>query len=240
MLRKSVIVSLVGLFVLTLGVSVAARAESKQEIDVAVSDTLQRFTSANPAHAELLRKAAGVLVFPRITKAGAGIGGEHGDGALLKGGATVHYYSLTSASLGLTLGAGQRSEVLLFMTREALEKFEASHTGRTIAGSSATGLKHESHISGFRDARGCRLPDGNCDIGRRHAVDCDQRGPPVHSRYLQRRRSRQSCIGVLQHRSQRVIRRVGESAEGKRPPSGDHSGRRGGRGDRRRPALWPR
>src|SRR6202051_3690757 len=126
MLRKNVVISLVGLFVLTLGASVAARAESKQEIDVSVTGTLQRFTSANPAHAELLRKAAGVLVFPRSTKAGAGIGGEHGDGALLKGGATAHYYSLTSASLGLTLGAGQRSEVLLFMTREALAKFEAS------------------------------------------------------------------------------------------------------------------
>ena len=128
MLRKNVVISLVGLLVLTLGASVAARAESKQEIDVSVSDTLQRFTNANPAHAELLRKAAGVLVFPRITKAGAGIGGEHGNGALLKHGATVNYFSLMSASLGLTLGAGQRSEVLLFMTREALSKFEASHT----------------------------------------------------------------------------------------------------------------
>src|SRR5258707_5126451 len=126
MLRKNVSVSLVGLVVLTLGASIAARAESRQEIDVAVSDTLQRFTGANPAHAELLRKAAGVLVFPRITKAGAGIGGEHGDGALQKGGKTISYYSLTSASLGLTLGAGQRSEILLFMTREALAKFEAS------------------------------------------------------------------------------------------------------------------
>jgi lipid-binding SYLF domain-containing protein len=128
MLRKNVVFSLVGLLVLTLGASVAARAESKQEIDVSVKDTLQRFTSANPAHAELLRKAVGVLVFPRITKAGAGIGGEHGNGALLKGGATVNYYSVTSASLGLTLGAGQRSEVLLFMTHDALTKFEASHT----------------------------------------------------------------------------------------------------------------
>jgi len=128
MLRKNVVISLLGLFVLTLGAAVAARADSKQEIDVSVSDTLRRFTSANPAHSELLRKAAGVLVFPRITKAGAGIAGEHGDGALLKAGTTIHYYSLTSASLGLTLGAGQRSEVLLFMTREALEKFEASHT----------------------------------------------------------------------------------------------------------------
>src|SRR3984885_5621023 len=126
MQRKSAVISLIGLFVLTLGASMAARADSKQEIDVSVADTLQRFTNANPAHAELLRKAAGVLVFPRITKAGAGIGGEHGDGALLKGGVTSHYYSLSSASLGLTLGAGQRSEVILFMTRRALAKFEGS------------------------------------------------------------------------------------------------------------------
>ena len=127
MLRKNVVM-LIGLLVLTLGASVAARAESKQEIDVSVKDTLQRFTNANPAHAELLRKAVGVLVFPRITKAGAGIGGEHGNGALLKGGAAVNYFSVTSASLGLTLGAGQRSEVLLFMTHDALTNFEASHT----------------------------------------------------------------------------------------------------------------
>jgi lipid-binding SYLF domain-containing protein len=127
MLRKNVVISLVFL-AFTLGASVAARADSKQEIDVAVKDTLQRFTQANPQHGELLRKAAGVLVFPRITKAGAGIGGEHGSGSLLKGGEIVNYYSMTSASLGLTLGAGQRSEVLLFMTREALNKFEASNS----------------------------------------------------------------------------------------------------------------
>src|ERR1700737_3484178 len=127
MLRRN-LVMLVGLLVLTLGARVAARAESKQEIDVSVKDALQRFTNANPAHAELLRKAVGVLVFPRITKAGAGIGGEHGEGALLKGGTIRNYYSLTSASLGLPLGAGQRTKVLLFMTHEALDKFEASHT----------------------------------------------------------------------------------------------------------------
>jgi lipid-binding SYLF domain-containing protein len=117
---------MMGLFALTLSVAATVRAESKQEIDVAVSDSLQKFTATNPAHGELLHKAAGVLVFPRITKAGAGIGGEHGDGALLKQGITSQYYSLSSASVGLTLGAGQRTEILLFMTREALEKFEAS------------------------------------------------------------------------------------------------------------------
>src|SRR4030088_2025142 len=95
MLRKNIVITLVGIFVLTLGASVAARAESKKEIDVSVADALQRFTNADPAHAQLLHKAVGVLVFPRITKAGVGIGGEHGDGALLKGGLSTHYYSLS-------------------------------------------------------------------------------------------------------------------------------------------------
>jgi lipid-binding SYLF domain-containing protein len=127
MLRKNVVSSLLALFVLTLGAGVAARAApSKQVIDAAVADTLQRFKDARPDSAELLKSAAGVLVFPRITKAGVGIGGEHGDGALLKAGATVAYYSLTSASVGATLGAGQRSEIIMFITREALEKFETS------------------------------------------------------------------------------------------------------------------
>ena len=51
MMRKNAVISLMALFVLTLGASVAARAESQQEIDVGVSDTLQRFTAANPAPA---------------------------------------------------------------------------------------------------------------------------------------------------------------------------------------------
>ena len=49
MVRKNAVVSLMAMLVLTLGASVAARAESQKEIDVAVSDTLQRFTAANPA-----------------------------------------------------------------------------------------------------------------------------------------------------------------------------------------------
>jgi hypothetical protein len=48
MLRKNIVIALVGLFVLPLGASPAARAESKQEIDVSVADALQRFTTPTP------------------------------------------------------------------------------------------------------------------------------------------------------------------------------------------------
>ena len=71
----------------------------------------------------LAKNAAAVLVFPTITKAGIGVGGEHGDGALLENGKTVGYYSISGASIGLTLGASRHSEVILFNTPQARDKF---------------------------------------------------------------------------------------------------------------------
>jgi len=104
----------------------AARADSKAEIDVGVASAMSRFYAQDPANRELARKAAGVLVFPHITKGGVGIAGEYGEGALLVGGHPVAYYSIGAASVGATVGVGQRSEVLLFMTREALDGFRKS------------------------------------------------------------------------------------------------------------------
>jgi lipid-binding SYLF domain-containing protein len=51
----------------------------------------------------LVGRAKGILVFPRVTKGGAGVAGEFGEGVLRVNGQNVGYYSLTSASVGLTL-----------------------------------------------------------------------------------------------------------------------------------------
>jgi lipid-binding SYLF domain-containing protein len=39
----------------------------------------------------------------------------------------VAYYSVTSASVGLTLGLAKHKEVILFMNQEVLDKFMNSH-----------------------------------------------------------------------------------------------------------------
>jgi lipid-binding SYLF domain-containing protein len=44
------------------------------------------------------------LYFPKTTKAGFVVGGKHGDGALIKGGKTVGYYSTSGGSVGLQAG----------------------------------------------------------------------------------------------------------------------------------------
>jgi lipid-binding SYLF domain-containing protein len=100
--------------------------DSKAVIDTRVTDALAAFYAANPKHQVLATQAAGMLVFPRITKAGAGVAGEHGDGVLRVHGKTVDYYSIGAASVGLTLGVAQHSEVIMFMTQAALDKFTQS------------------------------------------------------------------------------------------------------------------
>ena len=104
-------------------IGTVALAVDTAAIDQQVSATLNKFYALNERNKYLADNAAGVLVFPKITKAGAGIGGEHGDGALLVGGKTVGYYSNSGASIGLTLGVSQHSQVILFQTPQARDKF---------------------------------------------------------------------------------------------------------------------
>jgi lipid-binding SYLF domain-containing protein len=73
-----------------------------------------------------LNQAAGYLVFPRVIKAGIGIGGESGEGVLRVGGSTVAYYRTTSGSIGFQFGAQSKSIIVAFMTRESLDKFRNS------------------------------------------------------------------------------------------------------------------
>ena len=62
---------------------------------------------------------------PQISRAAEffGVAGEFGEGALLVNGKTAGYYSLSSASVGITLGVAKHDEIIMFMTQETLDKF---------------------------------------------------------------------------------------------------------------------
>ncbi len=103
-----------------------AHAASKDELDAEVRQAVANFYSHTSAGKELAAKSAGMLVFPNVIKAGVGIGGEYGEGALLVDGKSTAYYNLAAASIGLQLGAQARSQIVLFMTPASLTKFRAS------------------------------------------------------------------------------------------------------------------
>jgi lipid-binding SYLF domain-containing protein len=117
--------------VMALLVSAMSFGATKAEIDERVHVALRQFYDLNPQHKDLVARAKGILVFPKITKGGVGVGGQFGEGALRLDGNNVAYYSISSASVGLTLGLAKHKEVILFMTQEALDKFMNGH-GWTI------------------------------------------------------------------------------------------------------------
>ncbi|MES1196531.1 MAG: lipid-binding SYLF domain-containing protein [Steroidobacter sp.] len=125
-MKPSNFLAIAGLTSLSLFISVAALANSKAEIDSSVHESLRQFYLLNSGNKTLEHNAVGVLVFPKVTKGGVGVAGEYGEGVLQVKGKTVGYYSLTSASVGLTLGVSKRSEVLLFNTQAALDNFTGS------------------------------------------------------------------------------------------------------------------
>ena len=117
---------------LALGLSLAAAeprsvaAASAVEIDAEVDAALARFYEEVPAAKDLAKRAKGILIFPGVVKAGFGVGGEYGEGALRVGGASVGYYNTAAASVGFQIGVKSRAEVLMFMTDDALDRFRAS------------------------------------------------------------------------------------------------------------------
>jgi lipid-binding SYLF domain-containing protein len=112
---------------LAAALTAVALGASTPDIDTRVTSTLDHFYSQNDQHRNLAQKASAILVFPRITKAGVGVGGEYGEGALEVGGRTVGYYKVTGGSVGATLGVARHSEVILFMTDAARDHFMSSH-----------------------------------------------------------------------------------------------------------------
>ncbi len=103
-----------------------AKAADAREIDISANVALEQFHKEVKGANQFLEKANGYLIFPKVVKAGLGIGGEYGEGVLRIGGKTAAYYSTAAASIGLQLGVQKKSVIIVFLTKEALSKFSRS------------------------------------------------------------------------------------------------------------------
>ena len=104
----------------------AAQAASAAEINRDVKSALENLYAKTPAAKALGEKAKGILVFPGIVKGGFMVGGQFGEGAVLKGGRTAGYYNTLSASYGLQIGLQKYGYALFFMTDSALNWIDKS------------------------------------------------------------------------------------------------------------------
>lgn len=88
------------------------------------SVVLERIVGESRELARLIAEARAVLVFPEVVPMTFGEGGQYGEGALLVAGSVVAHYAATGAEPPeLPAGVLHRTDVLLFMTDEALWDF---------------------------------------------------------------------------------------------------------------------
>ena len=125
---KFIILSLVMSVAFLSFTAKSSTAGSAAEIDYEVDLALKNLYASSVAAQDLAKIAKGILVFPSIVKGGFIVGGQYGEGALLKGGKNAGYYNTIAASYGLQAGL-QKFGYALFFTDEASLKYLESSDG---------------------------------------------------------------------------------------------------------------
>jgi len=104
----------------------SAFAETAEKIDRDVKETLNGLYRESPQAKALGQKAKGILVFPSIIKGGFLVGGQYGEGALLKDGTNAGYYNTVQVSYGLQAGLQKHGYVLFFLNEDAMKWLDKS------------------------------------------------------------------------------------------------------------------
>jgi len=103
--------------------TISLAEDTAEEIDNDSNEALMVFYKEVNGGKKFLDNAKGYVVFPDVKEAGFFIGGKYGEGALRVNGVTKGYYSITSASMGMQMGAQQYSLIIAFTTDHALKTF---------------------------------------------------------------------------------------------------------------------
>jgi lipid-binding SYLF domain-containing protein len=132
-------------------------AELKTDADEALSKMIEEV----PKLETFKTKAYAYVVFPKITKAGIGIGGAAGQGIVYKDHDPVGTSKLKQASVGLQLGGQQYSEVIFFENEEAFEhftngnlKFDAQASAVAITKGASADVSYSDGVAVFTQAIG--------------------------------------------------------------------------------------
>jgi lipid-binding SYLF domain-containing protein len=111
------------------GTAVAQRkeptaAEHRQQLNEDVKNAIAKYRKTDPNIERFFSQSAGYVVFPRVGKFGFIVSGAHGDGVVFDKGKAVGSASITIASVGLTAGVQEFSEIIFFENDAAISRFK--------------------------------------------------------------------------------------------------------------------
>lgn len=105
------------------GFNYSVNYPNDSELAGEVDSTIKNLIANHPGLESDFEKAYGYAVFPKITKAGLGIGGAGGKGLVLENDKVIGLTKLSQATIGLQAGGQQYSQVMFFEDKAALDKF---------------------------------------------------------------------------------------------------------------------
>jgi lipid-binding SYLF domain-containing protein len=121
-MRKSIISFL--LMALAVNSAMAWEPDPSDEMELSVAKSILSAKAKDPTLANWFDTATAFVVFPRVGKAGIGIGGARGKGLVIQKDKTIGRASLTQLTIGLQLGGQIYSEYVFFRDETALEDFK--------------------------------------------------------------------------------------------------------------------
>jgi lipid-binding SYLF domain-containing protein len=110
----------------SFGMVGAAVAADAKRLEQDARAALQVLYAGSPGAKALGEKSKGMVVFPKVVKAGLIVGGQSGDGVLMVGDKVVGVYNTSAVSMGAQAGAQSFGYGLFFMTDKTLADFRSS------------------------------------------------------------------------------------------------------------------
>lgn len=155
---KNFITVIVILFTVSLQAQIGGwKPELEQDANKALNSMMEKA----PKLKAFYDKAYGYAVFPKITKAGIGIGGAGGKGIVYKNHVAIGSSGMSQASIGLQLGGQQYSEVIFFENKKAFEhftnenlKFDAQASAVAITEGASVDVAYKGGVAVFTQAKG--------------------------------------------------------------------------------------
>jgi lipid-binding SYLF domain-containing protein len=108
----------------TLVLPQPAFAASAAELNRQAQAALNSLYAKNPGAKAIGKDAVAILVFPEVIKAGLGIGGQYGEGVLIRGGKAAAYYNTAGASVGMQAGGQKYGYAMFFLSEETLKSLD--------------------------------------------------------------------------------------------------------------------
>lgn len=102
-----------------------ASREDKAALVSASTARWQQMRSTDPSVDALVTRGYGYSLFPHVDKGGLGVGGAYGRGVVYEQGQHIGYSDLKQGSVGVQAGGQSFSEILVFETKAALDRFKA-------------------------------------------------------------------------------------------------------------------